>query len=105
VSAARLLHRSLTFPFVSNIDPTDRFEATRVLDPVSTLFIVASKIFTTQETLTSANDKEGPPTGRRGSPAGALAYRRRRTPGRDAPLGRPCRPGATGPPLHTRRRA
>jgi glucose-6-phosphate isomerase len=48
--------RSLTFRFVSNIDPTDLFEATRDLDPASTLFIVASKTFTTQETLTNARE-------------------------------------------------
>jgi glucose-6-phosphate isomerase len=48
--------RSLTFRFVSNIDPTDLFEATRDLDPASTLFIVASKTFTTQETLTNAKE-------------------------------------------------
>ncbi len=46
--------RSLTFRFVSNIDPTDLVEATRDLDPATTLFIVASKTFTTQETLTNA---------------------------------------------------
>jgi glucose-6-phosphate isomerase len=48
--------RSLTFRFVSNIDPTDLFEATRDLDPATTLFIVASKTFTTQETLTNARE-------------------------------------------------
>jgi glucose-6-phosphate isomerase len=48
--------RSLTFRFVSNIDPSDVFEATRDLDPASTLFIVASKTFTTQETLTNAQE-------------------------------------------------
>src|SRR3712207_2521424 len=46
--------RSLTFRFVSNIDPTDLAEATRDLDPASTLFVVASKTFTTQETLANA---------------------------------------------------
>jgi glucose-6-phosphate isomerase len=46
--------RSLTFRFVSNVDPTDLAEATRDLDPASTLFIVASKTFSTQETLTNA---------------------------------------------------
>ncbi|MGC3994813.1 MAG: glucose-6-phosphate isomerase [Propionicimonas sp.] len=40
--------------FVSNIDPTDVFEKTRGLDPATTLFIVASKTFTTLETLTNA---------------------------------------------------
>jgi glucose-6-phosphate isomerase len=48
--------RSMTFRFVSNIDPTDLAEATRDLDPASTLFIVASKTFTTQETLTNATE-------------------------------------------------
>ena len=48
--------RSLAFRFVSNIDPTDLAEATRDLDPASTLFIVASKTFTTQETLTNATE-------------------------------------------------
>ncbi|SDN81144.1 glucose-6-phosphate isomerase [Geodermatophilus sp. DSM 45219] len=48
--------RSLSFRFVSNIDPTDLAEATRDLDPASTLFIVASKTFTTQETLTNATE-------------------------------------------------
>ena len=40
--------------FVSNIDPTDVAEATTDLDPETTLFIVASKTFTTLETLTNA---------------------------------------------------
>ncbi len=40
--------------FVSNIDPTDIAEKTRGLDPTTTLFIVASKTFTTLETLTNA---------------------------------------------------
>ena len=40
--------------FVSNIDPTDVAEKTAGLDPETTLFIVASKTFTTLETLTNA---------------------------------------------------
>jgi glucose-6-phosphate isomerase len=40
--------------FVSNIDPTDVAEKTKDLDPETTLFIVASKTFTTLETLTNA---------------------------------------------------
>ena len=47
--------RDLTFRFVSNVDATDFSEATRDLDPVETLFIVASKTFTTQETMTNAH--------------------------------------------------
>jgi glucose-6-phosphate isomerase len=46
--------RRLTCRFVSNIDATDFVEATRDLDPAETLFIVASKTFTTLETLTNA---------------------------------------------------
>jgi glucose-6-phosphate isomerase len=46
--------RGLTFRFVSNVDGTDFTEATRDLDPKETLFLVASKTFTTQETMTNA---------------------------------------------------
>src|SRR3954449_11244503 len=46
--------RSMTFRFVSNVDGTDFAEATRDLDPAETLFIVASKTFTTIETMTNA---------------------------------------------------
>jgi glucose-6-phosphate isomerase len=44
----------LTFRFVSNVDGTDIVEAIRDLDPAETLFIVASKTFTTLETMTNA---------------------------------------------------
>ena len=40
--------------FISNIDPNDCAEKVRDLDPEQTLFIVASKTFTTLETLTNA---------------------------------------------------
>ncbi len=46
--------RDLRFLFVSNVDSTDWAEATWDLDPAETLFIVASKTFTTQETMTNA---------------------------------------------------
>jgi glucose-6-phosphate isomerase len=46
--------RDMTFRFVSNIDGTDLTEAVRDLDPQETLFIVASKTFTTLETMTNA---------------------------------------------------
>ena len=46
--------RDLSFRFVSNVDGTDFAEATRDLEPAETLFIVASKTFTTIETLTNA---------------------------------------------------
>ena len=47
--------REMRFLFVSNVDATDFVEATRELDPAETLFIVASKTFTTLETMTNAN--------------------------------------------------
>ncbi|HSD52776.1 MAG TPA: glucose-6-phosphate isomerase [Burkholderiales bacterium] len=46
--------RAMAFRFVSNIDGTDLAEATRDLDPAETLFIVASKTFTTLETMANA---------------------------------------------------
>ncbi|MFE0875815.1 glucose-6-phosphate isomerase [Streptomyces smyrnaeus] len=46
--------RDMTFRFVSNVDGADLHEAVRDLDPAQTLFIVASKTFTTVETLTNA---------------------------------------------------
>jgi glucose-6-phosphate isomerase len=46
--------RDLECRFVSNVDPTDFFEATRDLDPEETLFIVSSKTFTTLETMSNA---------------------------------------------------
>ena len=47
--------RSLSVRFVSNIDATHLAETVRDLDPAETLFIVASKTFTTEETMTNAN--------------------------------------------------
>ncbi|MET8825965.1 glucose-6-phosphate isomerase [Streptomyces sp. NPDC004610] len=46
--------RDLTVRFVSNVDGADLHEATRDLDPAETLFIIASKTFTTIETVTNA---------------------------------------------------
>ena len=47
--------RSITFRFVSNVDGTDFAEAVRDLDAAETLFIIASKSFTTIETMTNAH--------------------------------------------------
>ena len=47
--------RSLNMHFVSNIDGTHMAEALRDSDPETTLFLVASKTFTTAETTTNAN--------------------------------------------------
>ena len=46
--------RSMTYRFVSNVDGADIAEATRDLDPATTMFIVSSKTFGTIETLTNA---------------------------------------------------
>ncbi|MFJ4339796.1 glucose-6-phosphate isomerase [Streptomyces sp. NPDC088915] len=46
--------RDLTLRFVSNVDGADLHEAVHDLDPAETLFIVASKTFTTIETITNA---------------------------------------------------
>jgi glucose-6-phosphate isomerase len=46
--------RDLKMLFVSNIDGTDIAEVLKVADPETTLFIIASKTFTTQETMTNA---------------------------------------------------
>ena len=45
---------NISFHFVSNIDSTQLFEINRHLNPETTLFIIASKTFTTQETMTNA---------------------------------------------------
>jgi glucose-6-phosphate isomerase len=47
--------RDLTFRFVSNVDGTDFAEAVADLSPDETLFLVASKTFTTQETMANAH--------------------------------------------------
>ncbi|MFD5106834.1 glucose-6-phosphate isomerase [Streptomyces cinereoruber] len=46
--------RDLTLRFVSNVDGADLHEAVHDLDPAETLFVVASKTFTTIETITNA---------------------------------------------------
>ncbi len=47
--------RDMTFRFVSNVDGTDFAEAVQDLDAEETLFLVASKTFTTLETMTNAH--------------------------------------------------
>lgn len=46
---------SIEFRFLSNVDGDEFFELTHDLDPAETLFIIASKTFTTLETMTNAN--------------------------------------------------
>ena len=47
--------KNIRLHFVSNVDGTDITENLRSCDPETTLFIVSSKTFTTQETMTNAN--------------------------------------------------
>jgi glucose-6-phosphate isomerase len=51
--------RSIQHRFVSNVDGSDIWEATVDLDPAETLFIVASKTFTTLETIANARTARG----------------------------------------------
>jgi glucose-6-phosphate isomerase len=54
-SLLNVSQRSIECRFVSNIDGTDFWEATRDLDPAETLFVIVSKTFTTLETMTNAS--------------------------------------------------
>ena len=47
-------HPALRFHFVSNVDGHDLTRVLRQVDPATTLFVVASKTFTTQETMANA---------------------------------------------------
>lgn len=53
--ALRPYKNHLTMHFVSNVDGTHIAETLQRLDPETTLFLVASKTFTTQETMTNAH--------------------------------------------------
>ncbi len=48
-------HPEMRFHFVSNVDGTNIAETLARLDPETTLFLIASKTFTTQETMTNAH--------------------------------------------------
>jgi len=52
--ALRPYKNHLNMHFVSNVDGTHIAEALKVVDPETTLFLIASKTFTTQETMTNA---------------------------------------------------
>ena len=54
LALASYAHPELTFRFVSNVDGSDFWQATRDLDPARTLFVVVSKTFGTIETLENA---------------------------------------------------
>ncbi|MDC8004757.1 glucose-6-phosphate isomerase [Aureisphaera galaxeae] len=53
--ALRYYHNHLEVRFVSNVDGDHTMESLKGLNPETTLFIIVSKTFTTQETLTNAN--------------------------------------------------
>jgi glucose-6-phosphate isomerase len=53
--ALKAYKNHLILHFVSNIDGTHIAETLKLVDPETTLFLVASKTFTTQETMTNAN--------------------------------------------------
>ena len=65
--------RELRFRFVSNVDGSDLAEALRDLDAAETLFIVSSKTFTTQETMTNAHSARDWALARLGGDAAAVA--------------------------------
>ncbi|WP_455221516.1 glucose-6-phosphate isomerase, partial [Kaarinaea lacus] len=65
--------RNLRFLFVSNVDSTDFVEAVHDLDPAETLFIVASKTFTTLETMANAQSARDWLLGRFGKDETAVA--------------------------------
>jgi glucose-6-phosphate isomerase len=65
--------RDLTVRFVSNVDGADLHEAVRDLDAAETLFIVASKTFTTVETITNATSARNWLLGRLGADRSAVA--------------------------------
>ena len=54
-SALKHFKTRLNVHFVSNVDGNHMAEVVKDLDPETTLFIIASKTFTTQETMTNAN--------------------------------------------------
>ena len=66
--------RELTFRHVSNVDGADFADATRDLDPAETLFIVASKTFTTLETMTNARTARAWCLAGLGGDEGAVAH-------------------------------
>ncbi len=60
--------------FVSNVDPSHLYDTLEDLDPATTLFIVASKTFTTQETLANARSAREWLIGRLGDPAAVAKH-------------------------------
>lgn len=59
VNALKYYKNHLNTYFISNVDGDHSAEVLKTLDPETTLFVVVSKTFTTQETLTNANTCRG----------------------------------------------
>jgi glucose-6-phosphate isomerase len=55
LALAHYVNPALRFHFVSNVDGTDLAETLKTLDPETALFLIASKTFTTQETMLNAH--------------------------------------------------
>ena len=55
VEALKFYKNSLNIHFISNVDGDHNEEVLKTLNPETTFFIIVSKTFTTQETLTNAN--------------------------------------------------
>ena len=55
MALAHYVKPGLRSHFVSNVDGTDIAETLKVVNPETTLFLIASKTFTTQETMTNAH--------------------------------------------------
>ncbi|MDR0994049.1 MAG: glucose-6-phosphate isomerase [Verrucomicrobiota bacterium] len=66
--------RDLTVRFVSNVDGTHIVESLRGLNPEETLFLIASKTFTTQETMTNAHTAREWVLGKLGDPAAVARH-------------------------------
>ena len=71
---AAFRHERLTCRFVSNVDGSDLVAAVADLDPATTLFVISSKTFTTQETLANAQSARRWLTGSLGGEAVAKHF-------------------------------
>jgi glucose-6-phosphate isomerase len=90
--ALRPYKRGPAAHFVSNVDGTHIAETLKRVDPETTLFIVASKTFTTQETMTNAHRPRLVPQGHRGDEATSPS-----TSSRSRPTPRPSPSSASTP--------
>ena len=67
-------HERIQCRFVSNVDGSDLYAAVHGLDPATTMFVISSKTFTTQETLTNARSARAWLTGALGEDAVARHF-------------------------------